>query len=463
MLRIFLTMLIIQTHGEITVRFSDGEYGVYDTTEPIFEISKVLRIKLERWNKDNEIDFNTQKKETFEIVRTLLVNKPDVLLDINVLIDILYLLDYLFLDESEDKKITVDLIYSNLGAKILEDIIRDDFGYSDVQLQELRLYKKDLQRLYSKGIEIIDKYYSVIFNEDSAFLSKNKIFHRVNLSDVLIFNYKNPKFSFNVRLYKTSVWFVKALNLSYLTYQCLYSVEVAIFDTESDRIENILHEISKNNRIYNLSISDLPISQSDFSMIYSLQSIRKLEFFNLKIRTEYLNSIYKLNNLENLYISGQEINSIQIMYYKKCRSLRTINLENCHMKSLNFVIYDCLETKTIEKSNLKFTSLRCTFDYDFLKYLDEFTDIKLINSDLNKCKLIYLFNIQSLMYLDISDCRLSGAKFKGPLNLPNLIYLNLTNNRITLEMVSMISKLKNIEELVLDNCGLPKYGKNSLF
>lgn len=232
------------------------------------------------------------------------------------------------------------------------------------------------------------------------------------------------------------------------------------------------------SKIHAISLSTLGLLDDDLpSLLNVVPKIQKIDLSYCKNFTENaINCLPYFSKLKSLNITGAIITDEQLAYFHQLPHLTKINLSLCS-RVTSIGIQALTQLK-----NLKHLALnRCyAADENFTKYIKKIPTLKTLK--LNFCKqlnhnaiknirklslncltlrmctsisdaaLVYLGQINSLEYLDLSGChRITNEGLSTLSNLTNLKKINLTNCA-SLESIETLSNYLSVTNLNLTRC-----------
>jgi len=210
---------------------------------------------------------------------------------------------------------------------------------------------------------------------------------------------------------------------------------------------NRLYEKRKTHKRYYTTINS--------NLLNKLKSLKKLKISYVEISEDNINEISSLTNLTSLNLSNCPMNGLSFSFLKKMKKLNTLNVNN--FKESSDVIDHLKSIKKLRNLSLSFNS----FVQEDIEKISELTDLEELyrGIDENTVEL----DFKSLNKLtELNKLTFENYDYTKTLNLNNISFtkfkylesLNFFYVNITQENINDISKLRHIEALSLENCGL---------
>ena len=240
-----------------------------------------------------------------------------------------------------------------------------------------------------------------------------------------------------------------------------------------------------------LDIAGTAIDDSGVEKLSGISRLKSLGLGGLsKVTGACLTSLAKMDNLENIDLSGIEFNKEQIVSFKRLKVLKVLNLGGCKLDSA--MIQAVSEVTSLKYLNLAGISGKSKISDQDLRPINKLVDLVWVNlADKNTedgSKLEFLESLTNLQYLNLSGaesgdevcasiqsltglkqlvlerCKLTDNGLKKISGLVDLNYLDLSDNSdISDNGLSSIKEMKNLRTLRLDSNKLLSAASDEIF
>ena len=256
-------------------------------------------------------------------------------------------------------------------------------------------------------------------------------------------------------------------------------VSLVFLDLSSNEVNNIkIQPIEKLVNLQSLKLSHNVIGSKGLSKFAAFKQLENLDLASNRIDEDCWETIFKLSKLKRLDLNsnklryiGQEIDGkvVPLSIGDFCKDLVYLNLCNNQLEGNSLLsLKDLLKMEEISLSNNNLTS----FGYAYLDDMTKLQIVKLSNCHLDSYNIKQFYNLTNLTKMDLGNndindycCKLfkyyynlrwlnlemNNLTAKGIKRLSGLelVYLNLSNNRLDNESATFIAQIKTLTELNL--------------
>lgn len=390
------------TDDKILIHFANNQALKFPMTHKVFEYFEFFKTKLERHNKNYEIDLKKHKIETFENIYKPFNEKTDSKQEFENNVrnisfvefqDILYMIDYLDLVKITGYDSNINSLYKHLGEILVESLSDESFELTAEKIDQL-LYDQDLlTSIFEQALITHDLRISKNFKN---FTITDGLYWGIH-SDIYVFlNYKDQDLhNSHPEIMKLISWFGKALNLSEIILLDVFTnVNIILFDkinfdnlsTEVFELCNLMEDLKLEYNFKKLAIKDRSFSSDDYCKISSLNACESIRINNKQSGIENMCYIRKLNNITIVnstfdikdLLFALEQNFIRKLSLKSCNlhnlgnlkiedickmniiTLESVIIEDCEMNKIENLINELIKK---QKDLDKFSIIKCNFRY----------------------------------------------------------------------------------------------------
>lgn len=241
-------------------------------------------------------------------------------------------------------------------------------------------------------------------------------------------------------------------------------VNVIKFDLSSNELVTLPLAFSKFQRLSNLNLSHNKFAQLPQSLIDGMCSIASLDLSHNQLK-DIRQKPYCVQQLLTLNISNNlGLTSFpQWLWSVECNSLESLDISftNClECIEIDPYLYMYGISKSLKCLNISNTGLKIQTRVSKLEFVKHFKNLQTLVLDskdnilcnsLGKIPSIFNNRFKSIVYLSISNANICNIEKHVFFSLPNLWYLNLSYNCLSMLIHDSFDELNNLEVLDISN------------